>query len=563
MGKSSKKSATKVDAAPAVVPVSKSGKKGKREAENEIEKVVSAKKQKRDEAVEQAALKKKIEVKTQKKKVESSSDDSDSSSDSEDEKPAPKTVVPAKKIVAAKNGAAKKVESSSSSDDDSSDEDEKKAAKVVPQAKKAPVVVAKKDSSDSSSEEDSDSDEEVKVKNVPASAPKRNSDSESDSSDDEVPTTKTAVPAAKKVQPSKKTEESSEESDESSDESEEEPQAKKAKAPVVAKPSAKTVQKESSSDDSDEESSDDSDEETPKAAPKPTKAPKESSSEEESDSDDESDDEEPSKTPKKKASDVEMVDAATPKTPATSETGSKTLFVGNLPFGVEQSDVENFFKSAGEVADVRIAYNDEGRMKGFGHVEFTTSEAAKKALELNGQELLGRGLRLDLAREKGQNATATPYNKERGSFQQSGGKSNTVYIRGIDTSVGEDEIRSSLQEQFGECGEITRISIPKDYDSGSFKGIAYMDFADSEAFNKALGLDGQNYLKVEEARPRGDFSSGGPRGGGRTGSGRRGRDGGRFSGRRGNFSGGRSNGRGFNKPSFAPSGKKTTFGDDY
>ncbi|XP_062090041.1 nucleolin 1 isoform X11 [Humulus lupulus] len=537
MGKSSKKSATKVDAAPAVVPVSKSGKKGKREAENEIEKVVSAKKQKRDEAVEQAALKKKIEVKTQKKKVESSSDDSDSSSDSEDEKPAPKTVVPAKKIVAAKNGAAKKVESSSSSDDDSSDEDEKKAAKVVPQAKKAPVVVAKKDSSDSSSEEDSDSDE--------------------------VPTTKTAVPAAKKVQPSKKTEESSEESDESSDESEEEPQAKKAKAPVVAKPSAKTVQKESSSDDSDEESSDDSDEETPKAAPKPTKAPKESSSEEESDSDDESDDEEPSKTPKKKASDVEMVDAATPKTPATSETGSKTLFVGNLPFGVEQSDVENFFKSAGEVADVRIAYNDEGRMKGFGHVEFTTSEAAKKALELNGQELLGRGLRLDLAREKGQNATATPYNKERGSFQQSGGKSNTVYIRGIDTSVGEDEIRSSLQEQFGECGEITRISIPKDYDSGSFKGIAYMDFADSEAFNKALGLDGQNYLKVEEARPRGDFSSGGPRGGGRTGSGRRGRDGGRFSGRRGNFSGGRSNGRGFNKPSFAPSGKKTTFGDDY
>lgn len=32
------------------------------------------------------------------------------------------------------------------------------------------------------------------------------------------------------------------------------------------------------------------------------------------------------------------------------------------------------------------------------------------------------------------------------------------------------QIRSSLQEHFGACGGITRISIPKDFESGYAKG---------------------------------------------------------------------------------------------
>lgn len=37
-----------------------------------------------------------------------------------------------------------------------------------------------------------------------------------------------------------------------------------------------------------------------------------------------------------------------------------------------------FFKDAGEIADVRFASDPEGKFKGFGHVEFTTAEAAQK-----------------------------------------------------------------------------------------------------------------------------------------------------------------------------------------
>lgn len=40
---------------------------------------------------------------------------------------------------------------------------------------------------------------------------------------------------------------------------------------------------------------------------------------------------------------------------------------------------ENLFKEAGEVVDVRFATNkDDGSFRGFGHVEFSTSEDAQK-----------------------------------------------------------------------------------------------------------------------------------------------------------------------------------------
>lgn len=302
----------------------------------------------------------------------------------------------------------------------------------------------------------------------------------------------------------------------------------------------------------------------------------------------------------KQDSDVEMVDAVSakagskqagskagkkaPQTPATPQgqaAGSKTLFMGNLSFSVEQTDVENFFKGAGEIVDVRFSSDREGVFKGFGHVEFATAEAAQKALELSGEDLLGRPVRLDLARERG---SYTPFSgNEKTSFQKGGrAQGQTIFVRGFDKSSLEEQARSSLEEHFGTCGEITRLSLPKDYDTDGLKGIAYIDFKTSDGFNKALELSGSELegyeLMVEEAKPKPDYreNSGGGRGGGRSGGrdfggrdfggqsgGRGGRGGGgRFGGRGGRGGGGRGRGTP-NKPSLATpgTGKKTTFDD--
>ncbi|KAB5564320.1 hypothetical protein DKX38_004374 [Salix brachista] len=102
---------------------------------------------------------------------------------------------------------------------------------------------------------------------------------------------------------------------------------------------------------------------------------------------------------------------------------------------------ENFFKEAGEVADVRFALDADQRFKGFGHVEFTTAEAAQKALNFNGKSLLGREVRLDLARERGERSSNTPYSKDNNSYQKGGGgQSQTIFVKGFDKFGGEDEV---------------------------------------------------------------------------------------------------------------------------
>jgi nucleolin len=74
-----------------------------------------------------------------------------------------------------------------------------------------------------------------------------------------------------------------------------------------------------------------------------------------------------------------------------------TVFVGNLGFKTQEWNIKNFFGECGEIAQVRIAMGDDGRAKGFAHVQFSSPDAAKKAMELNGAELDGRAVRLDLS----------------------------------------------------------------------------------------------------------------------------------------------------------------------
>lgn len=154
--------------------------------------------------------------------------------------------------------------------------------------------------------------------------------------------------------------------------------------------------------------------------------------------------------------------------------------------------------------------------------------------ELNGQDLLGRPVKLDLARERG---AYTPYDcvslfcipwtcnlcwckllivinfssgQETQSFQKGGRppQGQTVFVRGFDPNDGEEQvriqcftftlylcyhlycqllrgmnslsqyklqIRSSLEGHFGTCGEISRVSIPKGPDGG-FKGCDFSSF---------------------------------------------------------------------------------------
>ena len=86
---------------------------------------------------------------------------------------------------------------------------------------------------------------------------------------------------------------------------------------------------------------------------------------------------------------------------APSYDGPKfTIFCGNLGFKTTPQAIEKFFGDAKPV-DIRIALQEDGRRKGFAHIDFKSEEDRKKALTKNGKELDGRELKLDESQSKG------------------------------------------------------------------------------------------------------------------------------------------------------------------
>lgn len=78
------------------------------------------------------------------------------------------------------------------------------------------------------------------------------------------------------------------------------------------------------------------------------------------------------------------------------------LFVGNLSYSTENSDLERLFGDHGTVTSAAIINDREtGRSRGFGFVEMSTPEEGRAAIEaLDGQDFEGRRLTVNEARPR-------------------------------------------------------------------------------------------------------------------------------------------------------------------
>jgi cold-inducible RNA-binding protein len=81
---------------------------------------------------------------------------------------------------------------------------------------------------------------------------------------------------------------------------------------------------------------------------------------------------------------------------------AKKLYVGNLPYGMTDNDLQNLFEAHGTVQSAQVIVDrDTGRSKGFGFVEMDNSEEAQAAIDaMNGQDVNGRPLTVNEARPR-------------------------------------------------------------------------------------------------------------------------------------------------------------------
>lgn len=95
---------------------------------------------------------------------------------------------------------------------------------------------------------------------------------------------------------------------------------------------------------------------------------------------------------------------------------SQNLFIGSLAYATTDDSLKSFFEQIGEVTSARVITDrDSGRSKGFGFVEYADEASNQKAIdELNGKELDGRTITVNLARPK----EDRPRRDDGGSFRK-------------------------------------------------------------------------------------------------------------------------------------------------
>lgn len=88
--------------------------------------------------------------------------------------------------------------------------------------------------------------------------------------------------------------------------------------------------------------------------------------------------------------------------------GKTKVFVGNLSFKTQESDLAKEFEVAGKVATANIISRGS-RSLGYGFVEFESEEEAKKAVELlNKKQIDSREINVEVARPRDENAAPAP-----------------------------------------------------------------------------------------------------------------------------------------------------------
>ncbi len=79
---------------------------------------------------------------------------------------------------------------------------------------------------------------------------------------------------------------------------------------------------------------------------------------------------------------------------------SKKLYVGGLPYSIDDAQLRDLFASYGEILSASVIMDKfSGRSKGFGFVEMSNDQEAEKAIaEMNGKDVGGRSITVNEAR---------------------------------------------------------------------------------------------------------------------------------------------------------------------
>jgi RNA recognition motif-containing protein len=100
------------------------------------------------------------------------------------------------------------------------------------------------------------------------------------------------------------------------------------------------------------------------------------------------------------------------------------LFVGNLSFDITENDLQDAFAAHGTVTETNLMMDRmTNRPRGFGFVTMSTDEEAQKAIDaLNGKDMGGRALTVNVAKPREERAPSSGGGRRQYSGGGGGGR---------------------------------------------------------------------------------------------------------------------------------------------
>ncbi|CAN8283999.1 unnamed protein product [Cochlearia groenlandica] len=145
-----------------------------------------------------------------------------------------------------------------------------------------------------------------------------------------------------------------------------------------------------------------------------------------------------------------------------------SLYVGDLDFGVTDSQLYDYFTEVSQVVSVRVCRDSTFNTSlGYGYVNYSNTEDAEKALKkLNYTSLNGKMIRVT-------------YSTRDSSARKSG--IGNLFIKNLDKSVD----NKTLHETFSPCGSIVSCKVATDH-MGQSRGYGFVQFESEDSAKNAI-----------------------------------------------------------------------------
>ena len=159
------------------------------------------------------------------------------------------------------------------------------------------------------------------------------------------------------------------------------------------------------------------------------------------------------------------------------------LYIKNVDTEVTQDEFEKLFAGFGKITSALLAFDEEGKSKGFGFVNYESHEQAQKAVDaLHDIELGGRKLFVTRAQKKAEREEELRRSYEQAKMEKlSKYQGVNLYIKNLDDDFDDDKLRN----EFEPFGTITSCKVMRD-DKAKSKGFGFVCFSSPDEATKAV-----------------------------------------------------------------------------